>query len=71
MLDLVKRYPQRAGYLGYYGISLDSDYNNRVAVANLVVDEYNKNVSTYKTSQMQMDYQKLMLRKINSILNDK
>lgn len=57
-----------AGNLGYFGFSKNPEYNEKVKQANLLVDEYNKNVHSYKSKNEQMAYQFEMLKKMYEVL---
>ncbi len=56
-----------AGQLGYYGKSLDINYNLKVKRVNKLVDEYNSNVSNLPIDE-QLNYQKSILRRCREIL---
>jgi len=55
------------GLLGYYGKSLDINYNLKVDRVNKLVDQYNSNVSTLPIDK-QLDYQKSTLRLCRELL---
>lgn len=56
-----------AGYLGYFGPSLDPIYNKKVIKANKLVDKYNQTVGL-KDVDKQMKYQFKMKRKMLKLL---
>jgi len=59
---------QFAGYLGYFGVSKDPEYNKKVEKANKLVDEYNHSINTIEGSANQMAYQLEMKNKMEQIL---
>ena len=55
------------GLLGYYGKSLDANYNLKVDRVNKLVDQYNFNVSSLPIDK-QLDYQRSTLRLCRELL---
>ena len=58
---------QIVGCLGYFGLSLDPNYNKKVKKANKLVDKYNQNVASINIDK-QMQYQFKMLNRMLKIL---
>ena len=58
------------GLLGHYGVCLDSEMNRKYQEANVLVDQYNSTVYTFKTTVEQCEYQKKILDKINLLIHE-
>jgi len=58
-----------AGYLGHYGISIDSNINQKIIKANKLIDEYNQKIN-FISDDKQMKYQFKIKRKIKQILGN-
>ena len=64
-------YPSILAKFGYYGVTADVEANERSILANVLIDDYNRNVATYETHNEQVKYQAKMVKKIEKTIKGK
>ncbi len=56
------------GLRGYYGLSLNTDYNKKIVDVNLLIDEYNEKINTFETFEDQIQFNKKINKEINELM---